>query len=178
LTQLNRPPVVAARNLLRGVAKAKGVELPGGRGGGVRRDEAVGAAGSGGGCAVERANPIETLRRALARRSGGPLMNKLLLSAALALALTPSLTGDAVAATSFQFSFINHTNMQLNFSIDGAYACTANAGMVCYSHIGVGPHAFRAAMGDQTIAETSATIHENAQGPTWTVCNSDNGVCP
>ena len=50
--------------------------------------------------------------------------------------------------------------------------------MVCYSHIAVGPHTFRAAMGDQTIAETSATIHENAQGPAWTVCNSDNGVCP
>ena len=105
-------------------------------------------------------------------------MNKPLLSAALALMLTPLLAGDAVATKSFQFSFINHTNMQLHFYIDGGYACTANAGMVCYSHIAVGPHAFRAAMGDQTIAETSATIHENAQGPAWTVCNSDTGTCP
>lgn len=105
-------------------------------------------------------------------------MNKLLLSAALALALTPSLAGDAAAAKSFQFTFINHTNMQLHFYADQAYACTANAGMVCYSHIAVGPHTFRAAMGEQTIAETSATIYENAQGPAWTVCNSDNGTCP
>ena len=105
-------------------------------------------------------------------------MNKLLPSAALALMLTPSLAGDAVAAKSFQFTFINHTNMQLHFYTDEAYACTANAGMVCYSHVAVGPHAFRAAMGGQTIAETSATIYENAQGPAWTVCNSDTGTCP
>jgi hypothetical protein len=105
-------------------------------------------------------------------------MSKLLPSAALALALTASLATNAVAAKSFQFSFINHTNMQLHFYIDEGYACTANAGMVCYSHIAVGPHAFRAAMGQQTIAETSATIYENAQSPAWTVCNSDNGVCP
>ena len=105
-------------------------------------------------------------------------MSKLLPSAALALALTASLATNAVAAKSFQFSFINHTNMQLHFYADNAYACTANAGMVCYSHIAVGPHAFRAAMGQQTIAETSATIYENAQSPAWTVCNSDNGVCP
>ena len=105
-------------------------------------------------------------------------MSKLLPSAALALALTASLATNAVATKSFQFSFINHTNMQLHFYIDEGYACTANAGMVCYSHIAVGPHAFRAAMGQQTIAETSATIYENAQSPAWTVCNSDNGVCP
>ena len=105
-------------------------------------------------------------------------MNKLLLSAALALALTPSLAENAVAAKSFQFMFINHTNMQLNFSIDEAYACTANAGMVCYVHSAVGPHTFRAAMGSQSIAETSATIYENAQSPAWTVCNSDTGTCP
>ena len=76
-------------------------------------------------------------------------MNKLLLSAALALALTPSLAGDAVAAKSFQFMFINHTNMQLHFSVDNIYACTANAGMVCYSRVAVGPHTFQAAMGNQ-----------------------------
>ena len=105
-------------------------------------------------------------------------MNKLLLSAALALALTPSLAANAVAAKSFQFMFINHTNMQLHFYADEGYACTANAGMVCYSHVAVGPHSFRAAMGGQTIAETSATLYENAQSPAWTVCNSNNGVCP
>ncbi len=103
-------------------------------------------------------------------------MNKLLLSAALAL--TPSLAGNAVAAQAFQFMFINHTNMQLHFYVDDAYACTANAGMVCYSHVAVGPRRFRAAMGQQTIAQTSATLYENAQSPAWTVCNSNNGVCP
>ena len=105
-------------------------------------------------------------------------MNKLLLSAALALALTPSLAGNAAAAKSFQFMFINHTSMQLHFYVDDAYACTANAGMVCYSHVAVGPRRFRAAMGEQTIAQTSATLYENAQSPAWTVCNSNNGVCP
>ena len=104
-------------------------------------------------------------------------MNKLLLSAALALALTPLLAGDAVAAKSFQFMFVNHTDMQLHFYTDEVYACTANAGMVCYSHVKVGPHTFRAAMGSQTVRETSATLHENAQGPAWTVCNSDTGTC-
>jgi len=103
-------------------------------------------------------------------------MNKLLLSAALAL--TPSLAGDAFAAKAFQFMFINHTNMQLHFYVDEAYACTANAGMVCYSTVAVGPHSFRAAMGQQTIQETSATLYENAQSPAWTVCNSNTGTCP
>jgi hypothetical protein len=105
-------------------------------------------------------------------------MNKLFRSAALALALTPSLAGDAVAAKSFQFMFINHTNMQLHFYTDEAYACTANAGMVCYSHMAVGPHTVRAAMGSQTLQEFSFTLHENAQSPGWTVCNSDTGTCP
>jgi hypothetical protein len=105
-------------------------------------------------------------------------MNKLLLGAALALALTPSLTGDAVAAKSFQFMFINHTNMQLHFYADNAYACTANAGMVCYSHMAAGPHTVRAAMGEQTLQEFSFTLFENAQSPAWTVCNSDTGTCP
>ena len=105
-------------------------------------------------------------------------MNKLLLSAALALALTPSLAGDAVAAKSFQFMFINHTNLQLHFSVDEAYACTANAGMVCYSRIAVGPHTFRAAMGEPDRPKTSGTLYENAQSPAWTVCNGDDGTCP
>jgi hypothetical protein len=105
-------------------------------------------------------------------------MAKLLLSAALALALAPTLTGDAVAAKSFQFAFINHTDMQLHFYTDEVYACTANAGMVCYSHVKVGPHTFRAAMGSQTVRETSATLYDNAQGPAWTVCTSDTGTCP
>jgi hypothetical protein len=105
-------------------------------------------------------------------------MNKLLLSAALALALTPLPAGDAVAAKSFQFMFVNHTDMQLHFYTDEVYACTANAGMVCYSHVAVGPHAFRAAMGSETVRETTATLYENAQGPAWTVCNSDTGTCP
>jgi hypothetical protein len=105
-------------------------------------------------------------------------MNKLLLSAALALALTPLLAGDAVAAKSFQFMFVNHTDMQLHFYTDEVYACTANAGMVCYSHVKVGPHTFRAAMGSETVRETTATLYENAQGPAWTVCNSDTGTCP
>jgi hypothetical protein len=106
-------------------------------------------------------------------------MNKLLLSAALALALTPLPAANAVAAKSFQFMFINHTNMQLHFSVDNVYACTANAGMVCYSHVAVGPHTFQAALGNQPpLQETSATLYENAQSPAWTVCNSNNGVCP
>jgi len=104
-------------------------------------------------------------------------MNKPWLSAALALGWAWALAGSAVAAQSFQFSFINHTNMQLHFYVDENYACTANAGMVCYSTVKVGPHAFRAAMGQQTIAETSATIHPNASGPAWTVCNSNTGTC-
>ena len=105
-------------------------------------------------------------------------MSKLLLSAALALALTPSLAGNAVAAKLFQFSFINHTNMQLHFYVDNEYACTANAGMVCYSHMAAGPHTVRAAMGEQTLQEFSFTLFENAQSPAWTVCNSDTGTCP
>jgi hypothetical protein len=103
-------------------------------------------------------------------------MNKLLLSAALALALTPLLAANAVAAKSFQFSFINHTNLQLHFYVDNEYACTANAGMVCYSRIAVGPHTFRAAVGSQTVQETSGTLYENAPSPAWNVCNG--GVCP
>jgi hypothetical protein len=91
---------------------------------------------------------------------GGPPMNKLLLSAALALALTPSLAENAVAAKSFQFMFINHTNMQLHFYADEAYACTANAGMVCYSHMAVGPHTVRAAMGSQTLQQFSHALRE------------------
>jgi len=104
-------------------------------------------------------------------------MNTLLPSAALALALTPSLAGDAVAAKAFQFMFVNHTNMQLHFYLDDGYACTANAGMVCYSRVAVGPHTARAAMGGQTIQETSFTLYENAEGPAWTVCNSNTGTC-
>lgn len=105
-------------------------------------------------------------------------MNKLLLSAALALALTPSLAGDAVAAKLLQFMFINHTNMQLHFSVDNIYACTANAGMVCYSRVAVGPHTFQAAMGNQPpIQETSGTLYENAPSSAWTVCNGGGGTC-
>ena len=105
-------------------------------------------------------------------------MNKPLLSAALALALTSSLAANAFAAKSFQFMFINHTNRQLHFYVDNRYASTANAGMVCHSHVAVGPHTFRAATGARTMQKTRATLYENAQSPAWTVCNGNTGTCP
>ena len=62
-------------------------------------------------------------------------MKKVLMFATILVALL-AIAGIAQSQTkTFQFTFVNHINAQLNFSVDDAYACTANAGMVCYSTV-------------------------------------------
>ena len=83
-----------------------------------------------------------------------------------------------VGPKNIQFTFVNHTNTQLNFYINGNYACTANAGMVCYSTIVVPATYNFKAQGYQVQREITATVYENADNPSWTICYSTNGTCP
>jgi hypothetical protein len=99
-------------------------------------------------------------------------MKKILLLVILILVMcTP-----VFAAQQFMMSFINHTNVQLNFYVDGAWACTANAGMICYSTVHVGLHDF-VATGPGINQQTPATLYENADNPNWVICYTTNGVC-
>jgi len=83
-------------------------------------------------------------------------MRKILLSAALAL--VASLAASAAPAQVFLLTFVNHTNAQAHFYVDDEYACAANAGMNCYSHMATGPRRFRATIGAQTIAENAGAL--------------------
>ena len=98
--------------------------------------------------------------------------------AAMAAMLTAGLGAADAQGKLLQFTFINHTGMQLHFCVDDAYECTANAGMVCFSRIGLGFHRFKAAMGTSVVQETAGTLYENAQSPAWTVCQGPGGACP
>jgi hypothetical protein len=98
--------------------------------------------------------------------------------AAMAAMLTAGLGAADAQGKLLQFTFINHTGMQLHFCVDDAYECTANAGMVCFSRIGLGFHRFKAAMGTSVVQETTGTLYENAQSPAWTVCQGPGGACP
>jgi hypothetical protein len=80
------------------------------------------------------------------------------------------------AAQQFMMSFINHTDVQLHFYVDGSWVCTANAGMICYSTVHVGPHDF-GAVGPGINQQTTATLFENADNPNWVICYTTNGVC-
>jgi hypothetical protein len=93
-------------------------------------------------------------------------------------ALAQNKTAPLLAQTkTFQVMFINHIDVQLNFSVDDVYACTANPGMVCYSTVAVGPHDFKAMQGSTVIRHTVATLYENADNPHWTICYIENGAC-
>ncbi|MGD0641345.1 MAG: hypothetical protein ABSC22_11415 [Roseiarcus sp.] len=105
------------------------------------------------------------------------MKNGMLLAAVVAL-LAASLGAADAQGKLVQFMFINHTNMQLHFYVDEAYECTANAGMVCYSRLGLGPHTFKAAMGTSVVQQTTGTLYANAQSPAWTVCQGPGGACP
>lgn len=104
-------------------------------------------------------------------------MKKALLFATIIVALL-ALTSIAQSQTkTLQFMFVNHSNMQLNFSVDNAYACTANAGMVCYSTVAVGPHVFKAMQESTVLQQVEGTLYENADNPHWTICFNKTGVC-
>jgi hypothetical protein len=104
-------------------------------------------------------------------------MKKALLFAIILVVLL-TIAGIAQAQTkTFQFMFVNHINSQLNFSVDDAYACTANAGMVCYSTVAVGEHDFKAMQGSTVLRHVVATLYENADNPHWTICYSETGTC-
>ncbi len=102
-------------------------------------------------------------------------MKKLLLIAAIfASLLAPEGIAQSQPKT-FQVTFINHINVQLNFSVDDVYACTANPGMVCYATVAVGEHTFKAMQGSTVVREMKATLYENADNPSWTICYTENG---
>ena len=104
-------------------------------------------------------------------------MKKALLLATIFIVLLVT-AGIAQSQTkTFQFMFINHTDRQLNFSIDDNYACTANAGMVCYSTVAVGTHDFKAMQGSTILRHTEATLYEDADNPSWTICYNETGSC-
>jgi hypothetical protein len=105
-------------------------------------------------------------------------MKKCMLFAAIVALLAASVGAADAQGKLVQFMFINHTNAQLHFYVDDAYECTANAGMVCYSRIGVGPHRFKAAIGANVVAQNAGTLYENADNPAWTVCEGPGGACP
>ena len=100
----------------------------------------------------------------------------LLIAALFAALLAPEVIAQEQVKT-FQFTFVNHIDVQLNFSVDDVYACTANPGMVCYSTVAVGPHTFKAMQGSTIIRQLEATLYENATSPTWTICYTDSPGC-
>ena len=104
-------------------------------------------------------------------------MKKALLFAAIVVALLAVVSIAQAQTKTFQFTFVNHINVQLNFTVDDNYACTANAGMVCYSTVAVGSHDFKAMDGDNMIRHVVATLNEDADNPTWTICYSQTGTC-
>jgi hypothetical protein len=105
-------------------------------------------------------------------------MKKTLLFATILVVALLAVAGIAQAQTkTFQFMFVNHVNVQLNFSVDDAYACTANAGMVCYSTIAAGTHDFKAMQGSTVFRHVVATLYENADNPQWIICYSATGSC-
>ena len=104
-------------------------------------------------------------------------MKKILLSAAIVIAILAVVSRGQAQTKTFQFTFVNHINVQLNFSVDDNYACTANAGMECYSTVAVGEHDFKAMDGNNLIKHVVATLNEDADSPTWVICYSDKGTC-
>ncbi|MDD5712874.1 MAG: hypothetical protein PHY31_09000 [Smithellaceae bacterium] len=104
-------------------------------------------------------------------------MKKTCLFIAIFVAVLVMAGSAAAQGKTFQFMFVNHTNMQLTFNVDDVYACTANPGMVCYSTVAVGFHDFKALQGSTLIRETSGTLYENADNPQWVVCYSETGSC-
>lgn len=102
-------------------------------------------------------------------------MKKSLLIAAVFASFLTSASIAQNQVKTFQFTFINHIDAQLNFSVDDVYACTANPGMVCYSTVAVGEHTFKAMKGSTVIREVTATLYENADSPSWTICYTENG---
>jgi len=104
-------------------------------------------------------------------------MKKAFLFATILVALL-AIAGIAQPQTkTFQFMFVNSIDVQLNFSVDDAYACTANAGMVCYSTVAVGTHDFKAMQGSTVLRHVVATLYENADNPHWIICYSETGSC-
>lgn len=99
-----------------------------------------------------------------------------LLAAFLAALLVPEGLVQAQTKT-FQVMFINHIDVQLHFSVDDIYACTANPGMVCYGTVAVGEHTFKAMNGSTVVRQTTATLYENADNPQWVICYSDSSSC-
>ena len=104
-------------------------------------------------------------------------MKRILLVAAIVVALLAAVGMAQAQTKTFQFTFVNHINVQLSFSVDDNYACTANAGMVCYSTVAVGPHDFKALDGNNVVSHVEATLAEDADSPSWTVCYSNTGTC-
>lgn len=104
-------------------------------------------------------------------------MKKTLLFAAIVVALLAVVSMARAQTKTFQFTFVNHINVQLSFSVDDNYACTANAGMECYSTVAVGPHDFKALDGNNVIKHVEATLNDDADNPTWVICYSENGTC-
>ena len=101
-------------------------------------------------------------------------MKKILLLVVLAILIT---SVSAFAAQQFMISFINHTDQQIHFYVDGDWVCTANAGMICYSTTKIGPHSFDA-KGGTFSKHAEATLYENADNPSWTICNVPEGADP
>lgn len=75
-------------------------------------------------------------------------------------------------------TFVNHLAVQLRFTVDDIYACTAEAGRTCSYDVTLGKHVFKALEGTRVIRTLEATVSEDDLNPRVIVSCPTLPGCP